>query len=120
MKLTPTFNNHEIIWVIVDRLISTHFIPIKEIDKMERLNSSIIKRSRLKTWSVNFYHSDRDGRLTSEFWKSLHKSFGTRLIISTAYHPQTEGQSKRTIQTLEDMMCAYALDYEIIEINTYL
>jgi hypothetical protein len=106
MKLPPILNNHEIIWVIVDRLISTHFIPIKEIDKMERLNSNILKRSCLKTWSANFYHSDRDGRLMSEFWESLHKSLGTRLDISTAYHPQTEGQSKRTIQTMEDMLQA--------------
>ena len=55
--------------------------------------------------------SDRDGRFTSEFWKSLQRVLGTRLDISTAYHPQTDGQSERTIQTLEDMLRACALDF---------
>ncbi|GJV36636.1 putative reverse transcriptase domain-containing protein [Tanacetum coccineum] len=55
--------------------------------------------------------SDRDGRFTSHFWKSLNKALGTRLDMSTAYHPQTNGQSERTIQTLEDMLRAYVLDF---------
>ncbi|GJY76519.1 putative reverse transcriptase domain-containing protein [Tanacetum coccineum] len=50
--------------------------------------------------------SDRDGRFASQFWRSLHKALGTRLDMSTAYHPQTYGQSERTIQTLEDMLRA--------------
>nr|GFB62668.1 reverse transcriptase domain-containing protein [Tanacetum cinerariifolium] len=48
--------------------------------------------------------SDRDGKFTSHFWKSLHKALGTRLDMSTTYYPQTNGQSERTIQTLEDML----------------
>ncbi|GKB39428.1 putative reverse transcriptase domain-containing protein, partial [Tanacetum coccineum] len=48
--------------------------------------------------------SDRDSRLTSRFWQSMQEALGTRLDISTAYHPQTDGQSERTIQTLEDML----------------
>ncbi|GJV15973.1 putative reverse transcriptase domain-containing protein [Tanacetum coccineum] len=52
--------------------------------------------------------SDRDGRFASHFWWSLHKELGTRLDMSTAYHPQTDGQSERTIQTLEDMLRACA------------
>ncbi|GKB14043.1 putative reverse transcriptase domain-containing protein [Tanacetum coccineum] len=50
-------------------------------------------------------------RFTSHFWQSLQKALGTRLDMSTTYHPQTEGQSKRTIQTLEDMLCACMIDY---------
>nr|GFA57919.1 hypothetical protein [Tanacetum cinerariifolium] len=50
--------------------------------------------------------SDRDGRFTSNFWKSLNKTLGTRLDMSTAYHPETDGQSERTIQTLEDIIKA--------------
>nr|GFC75628.1 retrotransposon protein, putative, Ty3-gypsy subclass [Tanacetum cinerariifolium] len=53
---------------------------------------------------------DRDGRFTSHFWKSLNKALGTRLDMSTAYHPETDGQSERTIQTLEDMIRACVLD----------
>ncbi|KAI3760166.1 hypothetical protein L1987_50557 [Smallanthus sonchifolius] len=55
--------------------------------------------------------SDRDTRFTSRFWKKFHEDMGTRLNLSTAYHPQTDGQSERTIQTLEDMLRACALDF---------
>nr|GEZ37783.1 putative reverse transcriptase domain-containing protein [Tanacetum cinerariifolium] len=55
--------------------------------------------------------SDRDGRFTSHFWKSLNKALGTRLDMSTAYHLETNGQSERTIQTLEDMLRACVLDF---------
>ncbi|KAC9281271.1 hypothetical protein E3N88_46047 [Mikania micrantha] len=55
--------------------------------------------------------SDRDARFTSNFWKSLQKLLGTRLDMSTAYHPQTDGQSERTIQTLEDMLRACVVDF---------
>ncbi|GKE39982.1 putative reverse transcriptase domain-containing protein [Tanacetum coccineum] len=55
--------------------------------------------------------SDRDGRFTSQFWQSLQKALGTQLDFSMAYHPQTDGQSERTIQTLEDMLRACVLDF---------
>ncbi|GKC14210.1 putative reverse transcriptase domain-containing protein, partial [Tanacetum coccineum] len=55
--------------------------------------------------------SDRDGKFTSHLWKTLNKALGTRLDMSTAYHPQTDGQSERTIQTLKDMSRACVLDF---------
>ncbi|GJV51894.1 putative reverse transcriptase domain-containing protein [Tanacetum coccineum] len=55
--------------------------------------------------------SDRDSRFTSHFWKSLNEALGTQLDMSTAYHPQTDGQSERTIQTLEDMLRACVIDF---------
>nr|GFC30083.1 putative reverse transcriptase domain-containing protein [Tanacetum cinerariifolium] len=55
--------------------------------------------------------SDRDPRFASNFWRSLQNALGTRLDMSTAYHPETNGQSKRTIQTLEDMLRACAIDF---------
>nr|GFC29523.1 putative nucleotidyltransferase, ribonuclease H [Tanacetum cinerariifolium] len=54
--------------------------------------------------------SDRDPRFASRFWKGLQKAWGTRLKFSTAFHPQTDGQSERTIQTLEDMLRSCALE----------
>nr|GEX33919.1 reverse transcriptase domain-containing protein [Tanacetum cinerariifolium] len=54
--------------------------------------------------------SDRDGRFTSRFWQTLQKAFGTQLDMSTAYHPQTDGHSERTIQTLEYMLRACVID----------
>nr|GFA79965.1 putative reverse transcriptase domain-containing protein [Tanacetum cinerariifolium] len=55
--------------------------------------------------------SDRDSHFTSRFWQSLQKALGTQLDMSTAYHPKTDGQSKRTIQTLKDMLRACATDF---------
>ncbi|GKD47928.1 putative reverse transcriptase domain-containing protein [Tanacetum coccineum] len=56
--------------------------------------------------------SDRNSHFTSRFWQSMQEALGTRLDMSTAYHPQTDGQSERTIQTLEDMLRACVLDFE--------
>ncbi|GJW60149.1 putative reverse transcriptase domain-containing protein [Tanacetum coccineum] len=55
---------------------------------------------------------DRDPRFASHFWRSLQKALGTSLDMSTAYHPETDGQSERTIQTLEDMLRACVIDFE--------
>nr|GFC29344.1 reverse transcriptase domain-containing protein [Tanacetum cinerariifolium] len=56
-------------------------------------------------------YCDRDQRFASNFWRSLQNALGTRLDMSIAYHPKTDGQSERTIQTLEDMLRAYAIDF---------
>ncbi|GJV74305.1 putative reverse transcriptase domain-containing protein [Tanacetum coccineum] len=64
-----------------------------------------------ETWNTVLYHFDRDPRFTSNFWRSLQNTLGTSPDMSTAYHPQTYGQSKRTIQTLEDMLRACAIDF---------
>ncbi|GJT06941.1 putative reverse transcriptase domain-containing protein [Tanacetum coccineum] len=53
----------------------------------------------------------RDGRFTSNFWKSFQKALGTDTSMSTAYHPETDGQSERTIQTLKDMLLACVIDF---------
>ena len=55
--------------------------------------------------------SDRDPRF-AHFWKSFHKAMGTQLMMSTGFHPQTDGQSERTIQVLEDMLRACVLDFK--------
>nr|GEU36286.1 putative reverse transcriptase domain-containing protein [Tanacetum cinerariifolium] len=54
---------------------------------------------------------DRDSHFTSRFWQSLQNALGTQLDMSTAYHPETDGQCERTIQTLEDMFRACAIDF---------
>jgi hypothetical protein len=89
------------IWVIVDRLMkSAHFLPIKETDKMERLTRIHIREFVSRHGVPLSIISDRDSRFTSRFWKSLQKALGTRLDMSTTCHPQTDGQSERTIQKL--------------------
>ncbi|GJW09998.1 reverse transcriptase domain-containing protein [Tanacetum coccineum] len=56
--------------------------------------------------------SDHDSHFTSRFWQSLQSSLGTQLDMSTAYHPETDGQSERTIQTLEDILRACVIDFK--------
>ena len=78
---------------------------------MEKLTRTYIREIvRLHGVPISII-SDRDSRFTSPFWRSLQKSLGTRLDMSTAYHPQTDGQSERTIQTLEDMLRACVIDF---------
>ncbi|KAI3494636.1 hypothetical protein L1887_40553 [Cichorium endivia] len=111
-KLPKTTGGHDTIWVIVDRLTkSAHFLPIKETDRMEKLTRVYLKEIvKLHGVPISII-SDRDSRFTSRFWQSLQKAMGTRLDMSTAYHPQTDGQSERTIQTLEDMLRACVIDF---------
>nr|GEX46023.1 reverse transcriptase domain-containing protein [Tanacetum cinerariifolium] len=111
-KLQKTVTEQDTIWVIVDRLTkSAHFLPMREDDTLEKLKrqylKEVVSRHRVPVSII----SDRDGRFTSHFLKSLNKALGTRLDMSTAYHPQTDGQIERTIQTLEDMLRAYVLDF---------
>ena len=103
-----TPRRHDAVWVIVDRLMkSAHFLAmwmtftleefyrlyIREIVWLHRVPVSIV--------------SDRDPRFTTHFWKSFQKAMGTQLTMSTTFHPQTDGQSERTIQILEEC-CEHA------------
>ncbi|GJT28284.1 putative reverse transcriptase domain-containing protein [Tanacetum coccineum] len=65
----------------------------------------------VKTLNTSSIICDRDGRFTSNFWRSFQKALGTDISMSTAYHPETDGQSERTIQTLEDMLRACVIDF---------
>ncbi|GKB32898.1 putative reverse transcriptase domain-containing protein [Tanacetum coccineum] len=106
-KLPKTSNRHDTIWVIVDRLTkSAHFIPTRETDSMETLTRLYIKEIVSRHGVPISIISDRDSHFTSRFWQSLQKALGTQLDMSTAYHPKTDGQSERTIQTLKDMLRA--------------
>ncbi|GKC45074.1 reverse transcriptase domain-containing protein [Tanacetum coccineum] len=81
--------------------------------QFSRLRNLVMHESHKSKYSI---HPGSDNKMhpfhfTSRFWKSLQKALGTNLDISTAYHPQTDGQSKRTIQTLEDMLRACVIDF---------
>ncbi|GJT69946.1 reverse transcriptase domain-containing protein [Tanacetum coccineum] len=111
-KLPKTSNGHDTIWVIVDRLTkSAHFIPTRETDSMETLTRLYIKEIVSRHGVPISIISDRDSHFTSRFWQSMQSALGTQLDMSTAYHPQTDGQSERTIQTLEDMLRACVIDF---------
>ncbi|KAD6795956.1 hypothetical protein E3N88_06852 [Mikania micrantha] len=110
--LPKTFRKNDAIWVIVDRLSkSAHFLPIQQGHSVSKLSEIFTQEIiRLHGTPVSII-SDRDPRFTSHFWKGLQSAWGTRLRFSTAFHPQTDGQSERTIQTLEDMLRACALEW---------
>ena len=99
--------------MIVDQLTkSAHFLAVRMTFALERFYWLYIREIvRLHGVPVSIV-SDRDPRFTAHFWKSFQKAMGTRLTISTAFHPQTDGQSERTIQVLEDMLRACVLDHK--------
>ena len=113
VRLPRTQQEHDAVWVIVDRLTkSAHFLPVKLSYSLDKL-AEICIRKVVRLHSVPFsIVSDRDPRFTSRFWPSLHQSLGTKLKFSTSFHPQTDGQSKRTIETLEDMLKAYVMEFK--------
>ncbi|GJU77065.1 ribonuclease H-like domain-containing protein [Tanacetum coccineum] len=109
-KIPKTSSEHDTIWVIVDRLTkSAHFIPTRETDSMETLTRLFIKETVSRHGVPISIISDRDSYFTSRFWQSMQSAFGTQLDMSTTYHPETDGQSERTIQTLEYMIRAVLL-----------
>lgn len=110
--LPKTPRGNDSIWVIVDRLTKVaHFIPVRTSyggDKLAKLYVNNILRLHGVPKRIV---SDRGTQFTSKFWKSLHKALGTKLDFSSAYHPQTDGQTERVNQVLEDMLRACALTY---------
>ncbi|GJS14383.1 putative reverse transcriptase domain-containing protein [Tanacetum coccineum] len=100
-----------VVLVAREIILSAHFLPMRETDPMEKLMKLYMKEVVTQHGVHASIISDRDGRFTSLFWKALNKALGTRLDMSTAYHPETDGQSERTIQTLEDMLRACVLDF---------
>ena len=108
----PTMQKgHNGVWVVMDRLTKTTYFLlfntkwsvaeiaryyVREVVKLHSVPASIV--------------SDRDAKFTSKFWQSFQEAMGTELQMSSTYHPQTDGQIKRTIQILEDMLRAYCMD----------
>ncbi|GJY35236.1 putative reverse transcriptase domain-containing protein [Tanacetum coccineum] len=111
-KFPKTSSGQDTIWAIVDRLTkSAHFLPMKKTDSMEKLTRQYSKEVVSRHGVPVSIISDRDSKFTSHLWKALNEALGTQLDMSTAYHPQTNGQSERTIQTLEDMLRACVIDF---------
>ncbi|GJR18550.1 putative reverse transcriptase domain-containing protein [Tanacetum coccineum] len=111
-KLPKTSSGYDTIWVIVDHLTkSAHFLPMRENDPMGKLTILYMKEVVTRHGILVLIICDRDGRFTSNFWWSFQKALGTSFDMSTAYHPQTDGQSERTIQTLKDMLCTCVIDF---------
>nr|GFA71246.1 reverse transcriptase domain-containing protein [Tanacetum cinerariifolium] len=112
MKLLKSSQGYDTIWVIVDRLTkSAIFIPMREIDLIEKLARMYLKEVVTRHEIPISIICDRDPRFVSNFWRSLSKALGTSLDMSTAYHLQTDEKSERTIQTLENMLRACVIEF---------
>jgi hypothetical protein len=103
---------HGSIWVIIDRLTKVaHFLPVKTTHKGQDLAELYM------SWIVSLHGvpkvivTDRGTQFTSRLWNKLHEALGTKLSFSTAYHPQTGGQTERVNQILKDMLRACVLSY---------
>nr|GEV57759.1 hypothetical protein [Tanacetum cinerariifolium] len=96
---------------VVANALSSHFLPIRENDPLDKLARLYLNRIVARHEIHVSIICDRDGRFTSNFWRSFKKDLGTDISISTAYHPETDGQSERTIQTLEDILRACVIDF---------
>ena len=98
---------------MVDRLTkSAHFLPIRTDYLLDQLAKLYMKEIvRLHEIPMSFI-SDRDSRFTSRFWGKLQEALGTRLNFSTTFHPQTDGQSERLIQVLEDLLRSCVIDHD--------
>jgi hypothetical protein len=98
--------------VIIDRLTkSAHFLPVKTTYTASQYAKLYLEEIVSLHGVPISIISDRGAQFTAQFWKSFQAALGTRLNLSTAFHPQTDGQSERTIQILEDMLRACVLDF---------
>jgi hypothetical protein len=107
-----TTKGFDYIWVIFDRLTKiAHFLPVKTdhpvVVYAQLYITRILSLHRIPKTIV----SDRGPQFVSKFWSALHKSLGTKLLHSSAYHPQTRGQTERVNQILEDMLRACVLEF---------
>jgi hypothetical protein len=110
--LPRTKSGYDSNWVVVDRLTKVaHFIPLKTTYTSAKLAKIYMRQIVCSHGVPKSIVSDRGTQFTSHFWRQLYESMGTRLEFSTAFHPQTDGQTERVNQILEDMLRACALDY---------
>ena len=110
--LPKTSKGYDSIWVIVDRLTkSAHFLPVKTIFRAQHYAELYISRILSLHGVPRTIISDRGAQFVARFWEQFHSALGTQLIRSSAYHPQTDGQTERINQILEDMLRACVLSY---------
>jgi hypothetical protein len=112
VSLPKTQLGYDSIWVIVDRLTKvTHIIPIKTTYSGPQLAKLYTSRIVCSHGVLKKIVSDIGTQFISKFWERLHETVDTQLRFNSSYHPQTDGQTKRVSQILEDMLRACALQY---------
>nr|AAT39297.2 Gag-pol protein, putative [Solanum demissum] len=111
--LPKSHRQHDSIWVIVDQMTkSAHFLPVRTTNIAEDYAKLYVQEIvRLHGIPISII-SDRGAQFTAQFWKSFKKGLGSKVNLSTAFYPQTDGQAERTIHTLEDMLRACVIDFK--------
>jgi hypothetical protein len=110
--LPNTSQKHDSIWVIVDRLTKmAHFIPVHTTYTAKKYAEIYLDRI-VCLHGIQIIISDRGAQFVACFWEQLQASLGTQLIRSSAYHPQTDEQTERVNQILEDMLRACVIHYD--------
>jgi hypothetical protein len=103
--LPKTAKGFDSIWVIIDRLTKiAHFLPVKTYYPVITYSQIYVARILILHGVPKTIVSDRGPQFVSMFWEELHKSLGTKLLQSSAYHPQTSRQTERVNQVPEDML----------------
>ena len=107
-KLPTTRGNFDTIFVVVDRLTKmAHFFPMKKTDTALHVARLFVKEIFRLHGMPKSIVSDRDSKFTSNFWQATFQAIGTQLRMSTAFHPQTDGETERVNRVLEDMLRMY-------------
>jgi transposase InsO family protein len=110
--IARTVKGYDSIWVIIDRPTKiAHFLPVKTDHLVAVYTQLYIARILSLHGVPKAIVSDRGPQFVAKFWEALHKSLGTKLLHSLAYHPQTSGQTERVNQILEDMLRACVLEF---------
>jgi hypothetical protein len=102
---------YDSIMVVVEKMNkATHFIPVKTTHKATNIADIYMREFFWLHGVPKEMVSERDPKFISNFWKGLFKGFGTNLNISTTYHPESNGKTKRTNRIIEDMLRMYVMD----------
>jgi transposase InsO family protein len=110
--LPNTSQKHDSIWVIVYRLTKTaHFLLVHTTYTAKKYAEVYLDQIIHLHGVPKTIISDRGAQFIARFWEQLQSSLGTKLIRSSAYHPQTNGQTERINQILEDMLRACIIHY---------
>ena len=111
--LPLTRRKHDSVWIVVDRLTkSAHFLLVRTDYSLDKLAELYIKEIVQLHGIPICIISNRDPTFTSKVWGKLQEALGTRLNFNTVFHLQTDGQSERVIQILEDMLRSCVINYE--------
>ena len=107
-----TQQKHDSVWLIIDKLTkSAHFIPVRMDYTMDRLAKLYVEEIVRLHGVLLSIVSNRDPHFTSRFWKELQLALGTKMKLNTTFYPQTDGQSERLIQVLEDMLRGCVMEF---------